>query len=172
MPQFRLVPDGFDRGVEERQGLEGPVKAVIVKLLALFTLKAPLPWWAIMLQASGSVVVSWWTGLDQAQHLLITLMTFDYALGTVQALRDGSWTWPEAWWGLTRKGATFIAAFIFGDVMQQHGLGQHKSAWTVFYTATECISIARKLKASGVPVAPPLLELFRNLTKTNRKGKR
>jgi phage-related holin len=164
MPHLQLVPDGPQAAAEERRE-EMPHKAVLAKLLALFTLNAPPSWWVVLLQAAGSAVLAWWTALDPLHNTLGGLMALDYIYGTALALRANTWTWGGAAWGITRKGMIFSFSLVFSGIMVQHGSAEFRSAITWFYIGTEAISVSRKLTAAEIPVAPPLLDLVRSLLK-------
>ena len=164
MPHLQLVPDGPQGAAEERRG-EVPYKAVLVKLLALFTLNAPPPWWVVLLQAAGSAGLAWWMGLDPLHHTLGGLMALDYIFGTALALKGNTWTWGGAAWGITRKAMIFSFSLMFSGIMTQHGFADFRSATTLFYIGTEAISVFRKLTAAEIPVAPPLLDLVKSLLK-------
>lgn len=171
MPHLQLVPDGPQGAAEDRRG-EVPYKAVLVKLLALITLNAPPPWWAVLLQAAGSAVLAWWTGLDPLHNALGGLMALDYMYGTALALRANTWTWGSATWGITRKAMIFSFSLFFASMADQSGFGQYRAAVTFFYIGTEAISVFRKLTAADIPVAPPLLDLVKSLLRYQAEGQK
>lgn len=121
----------------------------------------------------AGTAISAWAGTPVAIKILISVMAADVLTGICRACVQGRLNSNASFSGFMKKAAMLIVVTL-GHILDSYVTPTpHVGSWLAMaFTATEGFSIMENLSAIGVPVPDRLRDVFFNMDKQAKGGRR